>query len=59
MCCFGAPVFDASGSYAIAAVAVSTLKRPAESGVSAPVVQAVLDFAGALSKRLGAKGKLL
>ena len=59
MCCFGAPVFDSSGSYAIAAVAVSTLKRPGENGGKPPVIQAVLDFARALSKRLGAKGKLL
>lgn len=59
MCCFGAPVFDSSGSYAIAAVAVSTLKRPGENGVTPPVIQAVLEFAAALSKRLGAKGKFL
>ncbi|MFA6311907.1 MAG: IclR family transcriptional regulator [Sterolibacterium sp.] len=59
MCCFGAPVFDSSGSYAIAAVAVSTLKRPGESGGKPPVTEAVLDFARILSKRLGAKGKLL
>lgn len=59
MRCFGAPVFDSSGSYAIAAVAVSTLKLPGENGGKSPVTQAVLDFARALSKRLGAKGKLL
>ena len=58
MCCFGAPVFDSSGSYAIAAVAVSTLKRAGESAARPPVIRAVLDFAGALSKRLGATGKL-
>ena len=59
MCCFGAPVFDSSGSYAIAAVAVSVLKRPGENAGNPPVVKAVLHFAGALSKRLGAKGRLL
>lgn len=59
MCCFGAPVFDASGSYAIAAVAVSTLKRPGDPAGTPQVVQGVKDFAAALSKRLGAKGKLL
>lgn len=58
MCCFGAPVFDSSGSYAIAAVAVSTLKRPGDSGDKPPVMRAVLEFARVLSKRLGAKGKL-
>lgn len=59
MCCFGAPVFDASGSYAIAAVAVSTLKRSGQRGGKQSVPQAVQKFARALSKRLGAKGKLL
>jgi len=58
MCCFGAPVFDSSGSHAIAPVAVSTLKRPGDSGGKLPVTQAVLEFARVLSKRLGAKGKL-
>lgn len=58
MCCFGAPVFDASGSYAIAAVAVSTLKRGKSRGDQRAIPQAVQAFARALSKRLGAKGKL-
>lgn len=59
MCCFGAPVFDASGSHAIAAVAVSTLKRPGEGGDNPAATQEVLKFSRALSKRLGAKGQLL
>ncbi|MCX7172866.1 MAG: IclR family transcriptional regulator [Proteobacteria bacterium] len=59
MCCFGAPVFDSSGSNAIAAVAVSTLKRPGDNDGNPAVTQAVLKFARVLSKRLGAKGKLL
>lgn len=59
MCCFGAPVFDAAGSHAIAAVAVSTLKHPGQDGGNPAVTQAVLEFSRALSKRLGAKGKLL
>ena len=59
MCCFGAPVFDASGSHAIAAVAVSTLKRPDGGDAGEAVSRAVLEFSRALSKRLGAKGKLL
>lgn len=59
MCCFGAPVFDAAGSHAIAAVAVSTLKRPDQDGGNPAVTQAVLEFSRALSKRLGAKGQLL
>ena len=60
MCCFGAPVFDSSGNYAIAAVAVSTLKHPrSDKKASANTAQQVLEFARALSKRLGAKSKLL
>lgn len=59
MCCYGAPVFDASGNYAIAAVAVSSLKRPAVRGGTHSIPQVVLEFARALSKRLGAKGKLI
>lgn len=55
MCCIGAPVFDASGSYAIAAVAVSTLKRDAEPGHDQPEIAAVLQFSRVLSKRLGAQ----
>lgn len=58
MCCLGAPVFDSSGSYAIAAVAVSTLKHPSEAVQENAVAPAVLEFAHALSKRLGAKTKL-
>ena len=54
MCCIGAPVFDSSGSYAIAAVAVSTLKRPDEQQREHPAVRAVLEFSRILSKRLGA-----
>lgn len=59
MCCIGAPVFDAAGSHAIAAVAVSTLKRPEQDDGNAAITQAVLEFSRALSKRLGAKGRLL
>jgi len=56
MRCQGAPVFDSSGSYAIAAVAVSTLKHP---GIAArDKVPTVLEFARTLSKRLAAKTKL-
>ncbi len=59
MCCFGAPVFAASGNYAIAAVAVSSLKHPAERGATLAIPQVVLEFSQALSKRLGATGKLI
>lgn len=59
MCCFGAPVFDSSGSYAIAAVAISTLKRPNGQDKNHPAAHAVLEFARVLSTRLGAKGRLL
>lgn len=59
MCCFGAPVFDASGNYAIAAVAVSSLKHPAERGAPHAIPRVVLEFSKALSKRLGATGKLI
>lgn len=59
MCCFGAPVFDSSGSYAIAAVAVSTLKHPGNGAKTPPAVRAVLEFARVLSQRLGGKGRLL
>lgn len=59
MCCFGAPVFDASGNHAVAAVAVSTLKRSTQRGGKHSMPQAVQAFARALSKRLGAKGRLL
>lgn len=55
MCCIGAPVFDASGSYAIAAVAVSTLKRPDDEQREHPAVRAVLELSRVLSKRLGAR----
>jgi IclR family transcriptional regulator, blcABC operon repressor len=63
MCCIGAPVFDSSGSHAIAAVAVSTLKRPDDKEREHQAVRAVLEFSRTLSKRLGATalnpGKLL
>ena len=59
MCCIGAPVFDASGSYAIAAVAVSKLKRQGGAAQDDEVAAAVLEFSQALSKRLGAKATLL
>jgi len=55
MRCIGAPVFDASGSHAIAAVAVSTLKRDGEPGRDQPEIAAVREFSRVLSKRLGAK----
>lgn len=58
MCCFGAPVFDSSGSHAIAAVAISTLKRPDGDGSGAAIAQGVMKFSRALSARLGAKGIL-
>ena len=55
MRCIGAPVFDSSGSRAIAAVAVSTLKRDGEPGRDQPEIAAVREFSRVLSKRLGAK----
>ncbi len=58
MFCIGAPVFDSSGSYAIAAVAVSTLKRPDDGHREHPAIGAVLEFSRILSKRLGASVKL-
>jgi IclR family transcriptional regulator, blcABC operon repressor len=54
MRCIGAPVFDSSGSHAIAAVAVSTVKRPDDEQREHQAVRAVLEFSRVLSKRLGA-----
>lgn len=59
MCCFGAPVFDSSGSHAIAAVAVSTLKAQTDPGKTELAVSAVTRLAALLSKRLGAKDRLV
>ncbi len=58
MICIGAPVFDASKSQAIAAVAVSMLKYPGDAEKFRLAADVVREFAGVLSKRLGAIGKL-
>lgn len=52
MYCIGAPVFDASGTHAIAAVAVSTLKAQGEA-YQREVTAAVVRLASILSKRMG------
>jgi DNA-binding IclR family transcriptional regulator len=51
--CIGAPIFDASGSHAIAAVAVSSLHRPTRIHQH-PAIPTVLEFSDILSRRLGA-----
>lgn len=58
MRCYGAPVFDSSGSHAMAAVAVSTLKHPADDSRDKELVATMLRFARLLSSRLGGLGKL-
>ncbi len=54
MVCVGAPVFDASGAVAVAAVAVSMVKFPEDRQKSLAAVAGVKDFARALSRKLGA-----
>ena len=54
MMCIGAPVLGSAGSQAVAAVAVSTLKYPDEREKFRLATSAIRDFAGRLSKRLGA-----
>lgn len=54
MMCVGAPIFDASGTEAVAAVAVSMVKFPEDSGKSLSVIADVQRFARALSRKLGA-----
>lgn len=54
MMCIGAPVFDASGAHAVAAVAVSMLKYPEDREKIRLAAAAVKEFGGVLSKRLGA-----
>ena len=54
MMCVGAPVFDASGAAAVAAVAVSTVKFPEDAQKSLSVAADVQRFARALSRKLGA-----
>jgi len=52
MYCIGAPIFDASGSHAIAAVAVSTLKAQGAEH-QRQVTESVVRLAGILTKRMG------
>jgi IclR family transcriptional regulator, blcABC operon repressor len=52
MYCIGAPVFDVSGSHAIAAVAVSTLKAEGDAH-QRQVAESVVRLAGILTRRLG------
>jgi len=54
MICVGAPVFDASGAAAVAAVAVSMVKFPEDAQKSFSVAADVQRFARALSRKLGA-----
>jgi len=54
MMCFGAPVFDASGTAAVAAAAVSLVKFPEDSEKSLSAATEIQRFARALSRKLGA-----
>ena len=54
MMCVGAPVFDASGTAAVAAVAVSMVKFPEDAQKSLSITADVQRFARALSRKLGA-----
>jgi DNA-binding IclR family transcriptional regulator len=55
MRCYGAPIFDTSGTRAIAAVAVSTLKLPGVDEKTSQLVAQLKRFADDLSCRLGAR----
>jgi DNA-binding IclR family transcriptional regulator len=50
--CIGAPVFDSSGGHAVAAVAISTRKRPINLSQH-PAIRPVVKFSRMLSQRLG------
>lgn len=52
MCCYGAPIFDASGSQAVAAVALSTMKAGQTRGTD-HLVGAIFELAELMSHRLG------
>ncbi len=54
MVCIGAPIFDATGSHAVAAVAVSTLAIQA-AGHLAELAASVSELARLLSRRLGGR----
>ncbi len=54
MMCIGAPGFDASGSQAVAAVAVSMLKYPGDAHQFDSATRTVREIARVLSRRLGA-----
>ncbi len=56
MCCIGAPVFDAAGRHAIAAVAISLVSVEFESPKRSETVARVKELAASLSTRLGAPG---
>lgn len=57
MICLGAPVFDATGSHAVAAVAVSMLKYPEDADKLRLAADTVKEIGRDLSKRLGAVAK--
>lgn len=55
MRCFGAPIFDTSGTRAVAAVAVSTVKIHGADARTEQLVTQLQSFAKDLSQRLGAR----
>lgn len=55
MHCFGAPVFDSSGSHAVAGVAVSMLSLDATPAAQEKAGRAIRRLADRLSERLGAR----
>jgi IclR family transcriptional regulator, blcABC operon repressor len=53
MCCYGAPVFDATGQQAVAAVALSTMKSTGSTRAAELAVKTVHELARLMSHRLG------
>ncbi len=53
MCCYGAPVFDATGRQAVAAVALSTMKTASSARVAELAVKTIHELAELMSHRLG------
>ncbi len=53
MCCYGAPVFDATGRQAVAAVALSMMKTAGATRVGELAVETIHELAELMSHRLG------
>ena len=53
MCCYGAPVFDATGRQAVAAVALSLMKTAGAARVGELAVETIHELAELMSHRLG------